>query len=1153
MRVSDERRLPAGPFTRLPFRKHRLSPMIDCFLFRLRVWRGLAALVMAAAAGQLTAAAADPPPGATPILLPGKPGISEDGGWIYFEWARDLWRARASGGRAERVTSHPALDQAPHPAGNGAMVFTSFRDGARQLFSMPAEGGAAVQHTFHSEGVVLEDVTRCGGRAVVRVLRDHAGFVPFRLAEVALDGSRPERILFNEKGHSAKLAPDGNRLLFCRDGEPVYRKGYRGERATSIWLHDATRETFTCLIKEPAVARDPLWHPSGDRFYYVSERDGTANLWRRQLADGEDEQLTFFTGDGVMFPALSADGTTFVFRRGFQLWTWRTDDSADPVALDLWHGMDLPEERAELRVIRGTTDADFSPSGLEIVFAAEGRVWVMDTVLREPRAITAAGTHASGPRFSPDGKQLHFLADDGSGRALRRIERRDHNAFWWKAEDLIEVALTGNDVDVKEFRHSPDGSRMAFVAAPGNLVVMDMIRPDERQTIFEWWDCAELRWSPAGEWLAFSSRDNGFSRNVYVVPADGRGDAFNVSQHPSNDSSPAWSPDGRKLAFVSARRGNQNRAHFVHLRLDDHLRNPRSIRSAEAEAAMKRDPLYQTDSPAEPEPQAEPDPEPDPDDGGERKTDEPGTHESAGAPATTPPAEAAEPPAARKEPIDFEGLADRIRLLDSRGETPIRLVWSHDSKALMFQSATADDKHLYRVELGEGARPSVAATLRGLPIRMENDGTLYWLVDDTPSRLRENRSTRYPVSVDYVRDRKEHLRLGFRHLWRTVRDEFYDAALNGTDWDALGDRFEPVAVAAPDSDAFREAILLMLGELNASHVGFVAETWPPRWRDATSSLRQTRHPGLRFEADDDGWRVAAVLPRGPAALADPPILPGDRLLRIDGVAVAADAPLEPALNGRGNAPMVLTIRHADGHERPHSLEPISWADARSLARTAELQGKRDQVHERSGGRLGYIHIASMVAADLEEFQRRLFTAGHGREGLVIDVRDNTGGFISDELLKILTPPQHAVTVPRAGGPGYPQYRTSQASWGRPIIVLCDQNTYSNGEVFAHAVKTLGRGQTVGRPTPGAVISTINRPIRDLGSLRLPFRGWFLPESGEDMEMHGLVPDHLVDADPADLMRGIDRQLERAVEVLLEECDAHAARPPFEPRYRNRAR
>lgn len=1150
-------------------RKLHFHRMIVFSFFRSRLQVAGPALALAMAPFAATAAEG-PPPGTTPILMPGKPGVSADGGWIYFEWARDLWRAGSSGGRAERLTSHPALDQAPHPVGDGgALAFTSFRDGARQLFSMPADGGVAVQHTFHSEGVVLEDVTPCGDRALVRVLRDHGGYVPFRLAEVALGGSRPERILFNEKGHSAKFEPGGERVLFCRDGERIHRKGYRGERATSIWLYDQQGGTFECLIKEAASARDPLWHPSGAGFYYVSERDGTFNLWRRELADeAEDEQLTFFEGDGVQFPALSADGGTLVFRRGFQVWTWRPDEGGEATPLDLWHSLDLPDQTAELLPIRGTSDADFSPSGLEIVFAAEGRVWVMDTVLREPRAITAENVHASGPRFSVDGKRIHYLADDGMGRGLRRIERRDPTTFWWKAVDLIEMPLTGPDTEVKEFAHSPDGMHIAYVAMPGNLVVMHAERPGERRTLFEWWDCAELRWSPAGEWLAFSSRDNDFSRNVYVVPFDGSAAAFNVSQHPSNDFGPAWSPDGRKLAFVSSRSGSQNRAHFVYLRLDDLLRNPRSIRTAEAEAAMKRDPLYQIDNSREPEPtvpnpeprpaaQADPDPG-DPaaddgaDDGDERKADDAASPPLPDDEQADPVAgDAAEEPPARSEPIDFEGLADRIRVLDSRGQTPTRLIWSHDSKALLFQTTSADDENLYRVELGQGARPSAVATLRGLPIRMENDGTLFWLVDNTPARLRDNRSTRYTISVDTVRDRKEHLRLGFRGIWRTVRDEFYDAALNGTDWEAVGDRYETVAVAAPDSDAFREAVLMMLGELNASHLGFVADTWPPRWRDATSSLRQTRHPGIRFEADEDGWRVDHVLPRGPASLADPPILPGDRLLRVDGVAVSADAPLDSALNGRAGASLVLTIRHGDGSEHQHNVEPITWAEARALARTAELLEKRQRVQALSDGRLGYIHIASMVAADLEEFQRLLFTAGHGRDGLVIDVRDNTGGFISDELLKILIPPQHAVTIPRHGGPGYPQYRTSQASWGRPIVVLCDQNTYSNGEVFAHAVKTLGRGQVVGRPTPGAVISTINRPIFDLGSLRLPFRGWFLPGSGEDFEMHGAVPDHLVNADPADLVRGVDRQLEKAVEVLLEECDALRKLPPFEPRYRNR--
>ena len=188
--------------------------------------------------------------------------------------------------------------------------------------------------------------------------------------------------------------------------------------------------------------------------------------------------------------------------------------------------------------------------------------------------------------------------------------------------------------------------------------------------------------------------------------------------------------------------------------------------------------------------------------------------------------------------------------------------------------------------------------------------------------------------------------------------------------------------------------------------------------------------------------------------------------------------------------------------------------------------------------------------EFEQFERQIYAAGHGKSGLIIDIRDNSGGFITDHLLTVLCQPKHAVTIPRNGGPGYPQDRKVYASWHKPLVVLCNENSYSNAEIFAHAIKSLDRGKIVGVPTAGGVISAARDRILDAGTLRVPFRGWFLPDSGQDMEMNGAVPDVIVWPDPADLVAGKDKQLETAVQVLLDDVEKEVEEP-FVPIYRNR--
>jgi tricorn protease len=233
------------------------------------------------------------------------------------------------------------------------------------------------------------------------------------------------------------------------------------------------------------------------------------------------------------------------------------------------------------------------------------------------------------------------------------------------------------------------------------------------------------------------------------------------------------------------------------------------------------------------------------------------------------------------------------------------------------------------------------------------------------------------------------------------------------------------------------------------------------------------------------------------------------------------------------------VQSEAGARRRVTLRPISYTTARKLLYAAWIEASRKEVERASHGRLGYLHISAMDDASFQKFQEELYHAGAGKDGLIIDVRENGGGSTTDHLLTALTQPRHAIAVPRGGGPGYPQDRMIYAVWSKPVVVLCNQNSYSNAEVFSHAIKALKRGRLVGVPTAGGVISTGATGIMDVGTLRLPFRGWYGIHDGQDMELHGAVPDHVVWPKPGD---PVDRQLAKAVEVLNQDVSAWKKRP-----------
>ena len=401
-----------------------------------------------------------------------------------------------------------------------------------------------------------------------------------------------------------------------------------------------------------------------------------------------------------------------------------------------------------------------------------------------------------------------------------------------------------------------------------------------------------------------------------------------------------------------------------------------------------------------------------------------------------------------------------------------------------------------------------------------------------------------------------------------MRDRWYDERLGNRNWDAVRRKYTDMAAQSPDRETFATVVQLMLGELNGSHLGFSASSGRepagapgpgpgprrgPRGPAAPAAPDggnergwniTTAHLGLRFEPgyQGPGLKVRDVIAGTPADHKATRIVAGEILLAVDGTTVDPALDLTKVLNGRIDRDIKLTVRAKDGKEREVILRPVTFPAARALLYDKWVKDNRKTVEDLSKGTLGYLHIQGMSFPSFYKFEEELYSAGAGKSGLIIDVRENGGGSTADHLLTALTQPAHAITIPRGGGQGYPQDRRVYATWTKPIVVLCNQNSFSNAEIFAHAIKTLKRGKLVGVPTAGGVVSTGATAIMDLGTLRLPTRGWFVLENGEDMELNGAVPPYVLWPDPADFARGYDAQLAKAVEVLSADVPEEAARP-----------
>ena len=1033
---------------------------------------------------------------AAPIRLGATPALTPDGSTLVFEWNEDLWTAPATGGVARALTRHPAIDRYAVISPDGSRVaFMSGRDDTFQVWTLALTGGAPQQVTFHSDGATPQDWYPDGKRLLVRGARESGKFLPHRFLTVDATQRVAEEPVFDDYGDWGRVSPDGSTLLYMRDGEDLYRRGYHGSKGATIWTYDFAKKTFACVAKstDGSECRWPLWKPDGKGFYFVREgREGNFNLFERDLAGGDEKQLTFFKEFPVVLPSISRDGSAVVFRCGFDFYLYRTAAKGEPLKIQLEAPADEAKLATRREVYTRASNEDeegavrFTADTKQTVFAAGGDLWVMDTVVREPVAITS-GTEGQDnfALFSKDEKAVYFLRDTGDAANIWKAERADSKLPWWRNRFFELTQVTTDQHARTALSLDPTGHRLAWMEKPGDLWVCKLDGSEARRLVASPGEVG-YDWSPDGKWICASIQDSDDNRDVWIVSVDGTAPDYNLSRHPNWDGAASWSPDGRVIAYIGRTYDNDVDIYYAWLREEDHGRLERETDRLKAVGEEKK------------------------------------TESTNKAPVSVK--------------IDFNGLADRVQRVKLNGNSLANTFWSWDGRALAFQGTIDGKSGTWKLFFPHPGKPEFMTASRGEWAEW-TDKAVCWSVDGVPATL----DTKYPFTVRVQRDLAEWRRLGFLKMWRIMRDQFYDGRMNNLDWNAIRNRYEPM-VADVDDSGFARIVQMMLGELNASHLDFTPPrkktTFAGEWTYQTGSLGVTFDPAFA----GPGLRVQQVLEGAPASREFTKLNPGDVVLAIDDVAVGPRFDLTFLLNGVLPRDVNLLVEHGT-NRRSLRLPLTATDDIRKLARDAELDRARQRTAEWSEGHAGYINIAHMQTEDLRLFEKEVYAQGFGRDGLVIDVRNNTGGFVADQVLSILCHPAHAVTIPRGGVLSYQGSYLTRPFWKKPIVVLCNPYTVSNGEIFSHAIKNTGRGKLVGQITQGGVISTGERQVLDLGTFRIPHRAWFPAKTGLDMEHHGAIPDVAVDDPPAARAAGEDPQLKAAVEALRKDLEAYRKAQP----------
>jgi tricorn protease len=1029
------------------------------------------------------------------------PSLSPDGKRICFSWHGDLWLVPSTGGAAARLAMLPGYDTRPKWSPDGQTIaFMSNRAGNNDIYTIPAAGGSPTQITFHSADDVLGDWSPDGKQIVFSSARESRSSL---LYSVRLSDGRLRKLTDDEQALQAPaVSPDGKLVAYVRGSANPVRKGYHGSANGEIYLLPTAdpKKAPRRLTNYNGNDLWPLFTADSKTIYYVTDRSGTANVWQMPVTGGPGRQITRYQAGAVRYPSISQDRKSMAFECDFGIWTLALNGKATPARVLVTAADDQPSPGPATRTFTsGASEYEVSPDGKQIALVLHGEIFTIPTETGgEARRITNCPARDSDVAWSPDAKKLAYVCEYGANQDVHVVN----------LETREDQRITTSTAPETSPVFSPDGKWLAFVRGPGSrwLCVVRAEGGTER-VVAEGPFLGNLAWSPDSVWLAYTRRDLANTSDVWVSSLDGTGKALNVTRFPGTNTQPRWTADGRHLLFVSGRSGNSEV-----WRVD--LVKPGTARPA-----------------------------------GEAKGGPPaGEGKGAAIPAT-------------HVVIDPVGIAKRVRQLTNQPQaTKGSFTITPDGKTCYFTLNVLGQTDLWSVPVDGGAPTKALPSVSG-SIRLSADGNTVFYQSGGGGRFggrgqrptggpsgggslyRIPRAGGTPTQINYTAkmeiDPVEERRQVFDEGWRLLRDGFYDERMHGADWNAVRERYRPAVDECVQREDFYQLMSEMIGELNASHLGvgganaFARPTpgGPAMERGGMGFL------GVWFDYDypGPGLKVTDVMPDGPADSDVSRVRPGEYILALDGKDVTASELLFKLLAGKAGQSVELLVNgkpEKDG-ARTVKLTPIARGAWSELWYERWVAQNRRRVEQISGGRLAYMHIRAMDDASLKRFEKELLSEAYDKEGLVLDVRWNGGGRIHDELLAILSKKVHAYETPRGG------LKMTQpfSAFTHPMILLINQSSASDAEIFPHGFRLDGLGKLVGVPTMGAVIGTSNRVLLDgTTTFRVPATGWTTPE-GQSMENYGVPPDVLVENRPEDILAGRDRQLDTAAAELLKQSGA----------------
>jgi tricorn protease len=1063
------------------------------------------------------------------LLWMQQPSISPDGNWIAFEYKGNLFKVAATGGTAVPLTINSAYNGYPVWSHDGkSIAFASDRYGNFDVFIMPSSGGVATRLTYNSTKDIPYDFSPDGQTVYFGTQRyDVTSSVRFpgdsyftKLYKVPAKGGRS--LMVNSAGTEyVHFNKGGDKFIFQdRKGyENPYRKHHTSAITRDIWIYDTKNNTYTNVSPFTGEDREPVWG-DGDKFYYLSERNGNQNLYGSAESNSSTAvQLTTFTKDPVRNLSRSDNGT-FAFTQDGEIYTLK--EGQQPQKVVITETADFNGDQVKNIPVKGeATEMAVSPDAKEVAFVYRGEIFITAADGSSTKRITNTPYQERMIQFSPDGRSILYSVENGTSWDIYKVSIANKNEPYFYASTTLNfepVIATNKD----EFQgvYSPDGKKIAYLEERNTIRVYDIAAKTSKTLLpegvnYSYSDGDQyFAWSPDGKYiLAQSSEGQGgwALGQVVLLKADGSGERINLTQSGFSNSKPQWGLNGKMMYWFSDKNGMKNlsrgsQADVFGMFFD--------------QAAWDKYRLSKEDLTLRNE---------------QEKRDSLELKKEANTASATEKGKDAVKVKAPEFVPNLDNLDIRTERLTISSANMADASLSRDGEKLYYLARYEKGYNLW-VTTPRTNETKVLADLKAPngSLVMSKDGkTLFVMASGNIMKVDVADGKVTPVQINTTMDLNTAAERSyiFEHIHKQVSKKFFDPKLQGVDWKYYHDNYAKFLPHINNNYDFDILLSEFLGELNGSHTGSGYRARFPDG-DATASL------GLLYDESHggNGIRVTDVIAGGPFDIQQTKLRKGFIIDKIDGLAVTDDADWAKLLNHKaGKFTLVNFHDPKSDAQYQEDVKPITPAEESSMLLYNRWIKRMEKLTDSlSNGEVGYVHVRSMDDPSYRVTFDKVLGRNLNKKALIVDTRFNGGGWLHDDLVTFLGGKQYFTLHPQGnktlGGESFNK-------WTKPSCVLMSEGNYSDAFMFPYAYKELGLGKLIGMPVAGTGTAVWwETQIDNTMYFGIPMIASYGANETHATENHQLEPDIRVGNDYNKVLYGEDQQLEAAVKEMLKEIN-----------------